>query len=111
MDITEFKEFERLKDEMISAVSHEMRTPLTAILGFTELLLSGEADPAEEKNHLETILREGERLNSLVQNFIDLKRMRTGRQVYVFHEVMLSPLLAQVIGQYARGFIPAPADP
>jgi len=34
VDITDIKEMERLKDEMISAVSHEMRTPLTAMLGF-----------------------------------------------------------------------------
>ena len=35
---------ERVKDEMISAVSHEMRTPLTAMLGFTEFLLDNEVD-------------------------------------------------------------------
>ena len=42
-DITERKEMERMKDEVISAVSHEMRTPLTAMLGFTEFLLENEA--------------------------------------------------------------------
>jgi signal transduction histidine kinase len=101
VDVTEFKEIERLKDEMLSAVSHEMRTPLTAILGFTELLLEGEGDPAEEKTHLATINREAERLNRLVNNFIDLQRMRTGRQVYSFQDVAMRPLLAEVIGQFA----------
>ena len=100
MDVTEFKEIERLKDEMISAVSHEMRTPLTAILGFTELLLAGGVEAADEKSHLATISREAERLNRLVNNFIDLQRMRTGRQVYSFKDIAVHPLLAEVIGQY-----------
>ena len=101
IDITEFKEFERLKDEMISAVSHEMRTPLTAIIGFTELLLSGEVDSAEQNNHLAIISQEAERLSRLVQNFLDLQRMRTGQQIYAFQEIAVQPLLEEVIGQFA----------
>jgi signal transduction histidine kinase len=44
-DITERKEMEQMKDEMISAVSHEMRTPLTAMLGYTEFMLNNEVPP------------------------------------------------------------------
>ncbi|MCM2357643.1 MAG: ATP-binding protein [Geobacteraceae bacterium] len=101
VDITEFKEIERLKDEMISAVSHEMRTPLTAVLGFTELLLEGIVEPADQKTHLATVYREAERLSRLVNNFIDLQRMRTGQQLYTFRDIAVHPLLAEVIGQFA----------
>lgn len=76
VDITDIKEMERLKDEMISAVSHEMRTPLTAMLGFTEFLLENEIDHEKMKGILQTIHKETERLNELIGNFLDMQRLR-----------------------------------
>jgi signal transduction histidine kinase/FixJ family two-component response regulator len=77
IDITDIKEMERIKDEMISAVSHEMRTPLTAMLGFTEFLLDNEVDPQKQRGILETIHKETERLNELIGNFLDMQRLKS----------------------------------
>jgi signal transduction histidine kinase/CheY-like chemotaxis protein len=76
VDITEIKEMEKIKDEMISAVSHEMRTPLTAMLGFTEFLLDNEIEPDKQRGILQTIHKETERLNELIGNFLDMQRLR-----------------------------------
>jgi two-component system phosphate regulon sensor histidine kinase PhoR len=76
VDITEIKEMERIKDEMISAVSHEMRTPLTAMLGFTEFLLDNEVETDKRHEIIETIHKETERLNELIGNFLDMQRLK-----------------------------------
>lgn len=76
VDITEIKEMERIKDEMISAVSHEMRTPLTAMLGFTEFLLENEIEISNQREILQTIHKETERLNDLISNFLDMQRIK-----------------------------------
>ncbi len=76
VDITEIKEMERIKDEMISAVSHEMRTPLTAMLGFTEFLLDNEVERDSRREILETIHKETERLNDLIGSFLDMQRLK-----------------------------------
>jgi two-component system, OmpR family, phosphate regulon sensor histidine kinase PhoR len=75
-DISERKEMERLKDELVSAVSHEMRTPLTAMLGYTEFMLEHEVPQEQQKEFLGTIHHETERLNELIGNFLDLQRLK-----------------------------------
>jgi PAS domain S-box-containing protein len=77
VDITDIKEMERIKDEMISAVSHEMRTPLTAMLGFTEFLLDNEVEPDKQRGILETIHKETGRLNELIGNFLEMQRLKS----------------------------------
>lgn len=75
-DISERKEMERLKDELVSAVSHEMRTPLTAMLGYTEFMLENEVSQEKQQEYLRTIHNETERLNELIGNFLDLQRLK-----------------------------------
>jgi two-component system, OmpR family, phosphate regulon sensor histidine kinase PhoR len=77
VDITDIKEMERIKDEMISAVSHEMRTPLTAMLGFTEFLRDNEVEADKQRDILATIHNETERLNELIGNFLDMQRLKS----------------------------------
>lgn len=100
-DVTERKEMERLKDEMISAVSHEMRTPLTAMLGFTEFMLQHEVEPQEQKEYLRAVYSETERLSELIGNFLDLQRMKARQMVYRFKAVAVRPLLEEVAALFA----------
>ena len=76
IDITEQKETERMKDDMISAFSHELRTPLTAMLGYTSFLLENVVDQAQLREFLGTIHKETERLNELINKFLDLQHMK-----------------------------------
>ncbi len=77
-DITERKEIERIKDELVSVVGHELRTPLTSIrgsLGLLEAGVAGELPP--EAREMVAIARENtERLARLVDDTLDLERLR-----------------------------------
>jgi two-component system phosphate regulon sensor histidine kinase PhoR len=75
-DISERKGIEKMKDELVSAVSHEMRTPLTAMLGYTEFMLDNEVPQGKQQEFLRTIHNETERLNELIGNFLDLQRLK-----------------------------------
>jgi PAS domain S-box-containing protein len=92
-DITEQKKMERLKDEMISSVSHEMRTPLTAMLGFTEFMLENEVPREQQRDYLQTIHQETERLSELISNFLDLQRLQSDMESYRPEPIHISALL------------------
>ena len=106
IDITERKEMERMKDEMISAVSHEMRTPLTAMMGFTEFLLENDVDHEQLLNYLGTIHKEAERLNGLISNFLDLQKSRNRQIDYrlglVFPEALVREGVALFAAEHDR---------
>ena len=78
-DITERKELEKIKDDLLSTMSHEMRTPLTAISGFAELLLNEPEIPEQQMRHIEIIYNEAEKLTELVDRFLDVRRLKTDR--------------------------------
>lgn len=77
LDITERLEMEQLKDQLLSAVSHEMHTPLTAVLGYSEFLINNEVSPEEQREYLGIIHQEGERLDTLINNFLQLQRAQS----------------------------------
>lgn len=95
LDITERKELERTKDELLATVSHEMRTPLTAITGFSELLLEEPSLPEPVRHHVETIYREAEKMQELVQTFLEVRRLKTDRARIDYETVAVRWLLEQ----------------
>lgn len=94
-DITAVRELERAKDELIGMVSHELRTPLASLVGFTELLLDRTFSETQQKEYLETMLKEGRRLTSLINDFLDLQGLEGG-----YKKLDLAPAdLRTVIGR------------
>ena len=73
-------ETERLRNSLLSSVSHDLRTPLAVITGAASSLLEGDQqfDPATRKELLETIYEESDRLNRLVHNLLDMTRLESG---------------------------------
>lgn len=94
-DFTEQRRMEQLKDEMISSVSHEMRTPLTAMLGFVEFLLENPVERELQIDYLQTVHRETERLNELISNFLDLQRLQAQVGSYRFATIDICSLLRE----------------
>jgi PAS domain S-box-containing protein len=92
-DITARKEVERLKDELISTVSHELRTPLTTLRGFVELLLARDFPPEKERQFLGIVDQETMRLTRLIDDFLDIQRIESGRQEYRFESLDVLALL------------------
>jgi PAS domain S-box-containing protein len=94
-DISERKEMERIKDEMISAVSHEMRTPLTAMLGYTGYMLENRVTPQQQEEFLRIVHGETERLDELIGNFLDLQRLKSSPGFLSKRTLDLHPLLEE----------------
>ncbi|MEK3942778.1 ATP-binding protein [Paenibacillus sp. FSL H7-0943] len=99
-DITREYELDLMKSDLVSTVSHELRTPLSSVLGFTELLLSKTMKPEKQLKYLETIHKEAKRLTELINDFLDLQRMESGKQQYITEHLNLSEIVLGVIDQY-----------
>jgi PAS domain S-box-containing protein len=73
------KELDQLKDNFLSTVSHELRTPLTSIKSFSEILLTYDEDRETQKEFLNIIMEESDRLTRLINDFLDLSKIESGR--------------------------------
>ena len=85
------------KDEMVSIVSHEMRTPLASIVGFAELMVTREVTPKQRTEYLGIMLQEGLRLTSLITDFLDLRRIEGGHQSMRFAPADITALIKRAI--------------
>ncbi|MDQ1911022.1 ATP-binding protein [Paenibacillus sp. GD4] len=99
-DRTEEEKVDEMKNEFISIVSHELRTPLSSVLGFVEIMLHRELTPEKRKRYMETIYKEANRLSKLINDFLDLQRMESGKQSYHFSPVEFNGLLQEVAEQW-----------
>lgn len=78
-DITSWARYDQLRSEFVANVSHELKTPVTAIHGFAELLLSEAAtDPAQVKRYNESILLQSKRLIHLIDDLLSLSALEHG---------------------------------
>lgn len=102
-DITERKHAEQLKDELMSTVSHELRTPLTSLRGFTELMLKRDYPAQKQREFLSIIYNESVRLTNLLNDFLDLQRIESGRQAYHFEDLSLPVLLHESVAVFSGG--------
>ncbi len=78
-ELRSLSEMDRATSGFVSAVSFEMRTPLTSILGFSEILASGRCDPEKEREYVEIISREANNLSRLVEDLLDISRLESGK--------------------------------
>jgi len=99
-DVTAERAADRLKSELVATVSHELRTPLAAILGFAEMLATREMD-AVSRRRVETIIREAERLASLVNDFLDLHRIEQGSFALELEPVDLTAVVREAVETFS----------
>jgi signal transduction histidine kinase len=94
----------RLQTDFVSAVSHEFRTPLTALGQFNELLAEDDTLPRETRRsyHLAQA-RATERLRRLVESLLDFGRMEAGRRPYVFQRVDAGALVRDTVDEFRAG--------
>ncbi len=78
--LLEARQANRAKDEFLSMLSHELRSPLNAILGWVQLLRGGKLDPSLSTRALETIERNTKAQTKLVKDLLDGSQVVTGRQ-------------------------------
>ncbi|HEY1481682.1 MAG TPA: ATP-binding protein [Candidatus Acidoferrum sp.] len=93
-DITELRKLERIRRDFVANVSHEFRTPLTAIQGFTETLLAGAMDdPQNRLRFLGIILEHSRRLARLTEDLLKLSQMDADRLELEVRRVSVSVLV------------------
>ncbi len=72
------QQVERMRQELLASISHELRTPLTSIRGFIQAILDGVVPQGEQNEYLKIVREEVDRLTRLVQDLLDLARIRAG---------------------------------
>ena len=101
-DITYIKELERMRAEFLSMVSHELRSPLTSILGYAQLVqrdLEAGRQPRDLQKRLEVIVEQSKRVNSLVEDLLDASRAEAGRLALKLQWVDLPDLIGKKVGE------------
>lgn len=86
----------RAKDDFLRNISHEVRTPLNAVNGFSALLLKTRLDP-RQKDYAKTVYESGELLLSIVGDLIDVSRIESGNLAFVETEFSLQNLVESVV--------------
>ena len=97
LDVTEQEQREALRREFSANVSHELKTPLTAISGFAELMAGGLVPPAKEREFAGDIYRESRRLIGLVEDIINLSQLDENAQGFEREPVDLYALSGEVL--------------
>jgi signal transduction histidine kinase len=88
---------DRLKDEFVSIVSHELRSPLNAILGWSAMLMRGEVAPALAARALHSVHENANRQATLIEELLDFSRVSSGRIALVREAVDVRDLLHAVV--------------
>jgi signal transduction histidine kinase len=96
-DVTRQYELQQTKNDVIALVSHEMRTPLTAIQGMTELLAKYDMDSARRKEISSTINGEVKRLASMISEYLDITRLESGATALRKTPARVEPMLQRVL--------------
>lgn len=95
----ELKELDKTKTEFLNIATHELRTPLTAIRGFAEAIYDGTLGPIDEdqKTALGKVIRNSDRLIKLINNMLDLSKIKSGMIEYHMDELDLNGLVTESI--------------
>ncbi len=123
-DVTELRHLEMVRRDFVANASHELQTPLTAIRGFAETLVGNDLPWEEVRSQLDVILRNAERLESLIRDMRELSRVESRRVPLQPIEVDVSKLTHALLADMEprlrecsievsvadRGAVPAWAD-
>jgi PAS domain S-box-containing protein len=106
-DIRERKELERLKQEFVAIVSHDLRTPLTSILGGMAIIKTGKMGELNERGQqiIATAEKSGARLIRLVNDLLDMEKLEAGKFELELESTPLAKVLsssAEAVGEFAK---------
>lgn len=101
-DITKDKEVERMKTEFLALASHQIRTPLTALKLFVEMLVNEEVGPVNKKqrDYLENIQISTERMIKLINDLLNISRLESGRLAVKPIKTNLTDFIEQLIAEF-----------
>lgn len=99
-DLTRVRQLEKMQKDFVGNVSHELKTPVTSLIGFTETLLEGAmADPETTREFLKIMQKDARRLEQLIKEIIQLSKTDRHPQ-YEQQPLQLAPLFRQLRESY-----------
>ena len=96
-DVTAQHQLDQAKNDMVSLVSHELRTPLTSIRGYGDMLARYGLVEEKGQDFLQSIQAESARLNDLIQSFLDVASIESGRRKLDVTEFEIEPLVNELL--------------
>jgi two-component system, OmpR family, phosphate regulon sensor histidine kinase PhoR len=101
----------RLKSDFIANVSHELKTPLSVIKMFGEMLLTKRVrDEAKQEEYLEIICSESERLSGLIENVLDFAALERGKRQYALNQCAVDEVVTRAVETFRYRFERAGAE-
>jgi len=88
---------ERMKVELITNVSHDLKTPLTSIISYTDLLSKEEDLPEHVKDYIKILMQKSDRLKTLIQDIFDLSKATSGEMKVEIEKLDLGKLIRQTL--------------
>ncbi|WP_433595766.1 histidine kinase dimerization/phospho-acceptor domain-containing protein [Lysinibacillus xylanilyticus] len=101
---------ERLKTELITNVSHDLRTPLTSIITYTDLLKNPDITEEERKQYIHILDKKSERLKLLIEDLFEVSKMASGNMELHRTRVDLTQLVQQAVGEHEEDLVQAHLD-
>lgn len=95
---------ERMKTELITNVSHDIKTPLTSIINYIDLLKREKIESPKAQGYLEVLDSKAQRLKILMEDLIEASKVSTGNIVVNSERLCLNELVKQCIGEYSQRF-------
>lgn len=99
--VNERMKSEHLKTELITNVSHDIKTPLTSIINYVDLLEKGNLDEKTEQEYIAVLSRQSARLKKLIEDLVEASKASTGNIQMNFVEIDAETLLEQAIAEYS----------
>src|SRR5262249_1732642 len=100
-DTTELRRLERLRQDFVANVSHELKTPLSIIKACIETLIEGAAeDPQHRGPFLQQIADQTDRLHALILDLLSLARIESGTELFEFEAVPIASLIASILDRH-----------
>ncbi|PAF40768.1 PAS domain-containing sensor histidine kinase, partial [Terribacillus saccharophilus] len=100
-DMTQERRLNKLREDFITNITHELRTPISLLQGYSEAIIDDIADTVEAKNELAQIIHdESLRIGRLVNQSLDLARMEAGDTNLVMEEVEINPFLERIVRKF-----------
>jgi two-component system phosphate regulon sensor histidine kinase PhoR len=96
-DMSEVRRLDAVRRDFVANASHELKTPLTAIRGFAETLLSAELPAKEARSYLEVIVGHSDRLAELLEDLLELSRIESRAVKLQLEELEVGPIAADVL--------------
>lgn len=104
-DITEAKRLSSIREDLITNVSHDFRTPLATIKGYSEAIIDDIAETVEEKNEMAKIIfDEANELNKTINSLLSLSRINAGHADLQIESVRLKPFFIHIISRFSDTF-------